>query len=48
MKQFIFSAAVALCSLTAVAQDAEVKRMKDESNKTIKKEPEQKRKCDQH
>nr|WP_294906880.1 DUF3078 domain-containing protein [uncultured Lacibacter sp.] len=42
MKQFIFSAAVALCSLTAVAQDAEVKRMKDESNKTIKKEPEQK------
>lgn len=42
MKQFFFTAIVAVYSMTISAQDAEVKRLKDESNKTIKKEPEQK------
>ncbi len=42
MKQLLFTAIVAIAAATTFAQDAEVKRLKDESNKTIKKEPEQK------
>ena len=42
MKQLLFTAIVAIGAATTFAQDAEVKRLKDESNKTIKKEPEQK------
>lgn len=38
----IFFSVLMLYSMTADAQDAQVKRLKDESNKTIKKEPEQK------
>ena len=41
MKQIFFSV-IMLYSITTVAQDAQVKRLKDESNKTVKKEPEQK------
>ena len=42
MKQLLFTAIVVIAAATTFAQDAEVKRLKDESNKTIKKEPEQK------
>ena len=42
MKQIFLSAMVFVYCLSIVAQDKEVKRLKDESNKTIKKEPEQK------
>lgn len=42
MKQIFLTAIAAVYSMTISAQDAEVKRLKDESNKTIKKEPEQK------
>lgn len=42
MKQFFLTAYMSVCALVVFAQDAEVKRLKEESNKTIKKEPEQK------
>lgn len=42
MKQLLLIAVVVLGTTISFAQDAEVKRLKDESNKTIKKEPEQK------
>lgn len=42
MKQMFLTAMVAVFSMAAFAQDAEVKRLKDESNKTVKKDPEQK------
>ena len=42
MKQFILTAVVAVYAITITAQDAEVKRLKDESNKSVKKEPKQK------
>ena len=42
MKQIFLSAMAFVYCLSIVAQDKEVKRLKDESNKTIKKEPEQK------
>lgn len=42
MKQLLLSALITICTINLFAQDAEVKRLKDESNKTVKKEPEQK------
>jgi Protein of unknown function (DUF3078) len=42
MKQICMSVITIFYCLSIVAQDKEVKRLKDESNKTIKKEPEQK------
>lgn len=42
MKQIFLTALITISTITAFAQDAEVKRLKDEANKTIKKEPEQK------
>ncbi|RXK59950.1 DUF3078 domain-containing protein [Lacibacter luteus] len=42
MKQVMLTAIIAIGTVTSFAQDAEVKRLKDESNKTVKKEPEQK------
>lgn len=42
MKQIFLSAIAVVYCLAIIAQDKEVKRLKDESNKTIKKEPAQK------
>ncbi len=42
MKHVTLTAIIAIGTATSFAQDAEVKRMKEESNKTIKKEQEQK------
>ncbi len=42
MKQIFLTAVVAVYAMTIFAQDAEVKRLKDESNKTVKKEAGQK------
>jgi hypothetical protein len=42
MKKLFFSVFVLSIAMNATSQDAEVKRLKDESTKTVKKEPEQK------
>ena len=42
MKQVLLIALITIFTFTSFAQDAEVKRLKDESNKTIKNEPAQK------
>jgi len=42
MKKIFLAALITISTVTVFAQDAEVKRLKDESNKTVKKEPEQK------